>query len=191
MPAHRNLRDKEKIQDWAKSLFRLPNFYIIDTETTGVGKSDEAIQIGIIDKHGKTVIDTLVKPTRPVSAGASAVNGISNSMLADAPTFDELYVKLSSVLAASVLVAYNMEFDWRILQQTSAKYGLPLFNVKTKHCAMIQYAQYYGMWSISKQQYSWQKLSNACTQQKIAVVDAHSALGDVRMTLALMEKMTY
>ena len=52
MARHRNPADRAMTQQWARELMALPNFYVLDTETTGVGKKDQIVQIGIVDKHG-------------------------------------------------------------------------------------------------------------------------------------------
>lgn len=189
MAAHRNPRDRAQVQEWARTLFAGRNFYIIDTETTGLGKRDEVVQIGVIDKNGEVVLDTLVKPTQRVPQGAIDVHGISNEMLADAPAFADVYTTLSIKLAGAPLIAYNMDFDWRLLQQTIGLYKLPMLRVGTRHCAMKQYAIFRGTWNTKRRSYKWHSLSSAATYEKITVVDAHSALGDVRMTLKLMERM--
>lgn len=187
MTRSQNSPDRLKVKAWAQSLFALPNFYILDTETTGLGNSDEVIQIGIIDKNGETVLDTLVKPTIRVPREAITVHGINNEMLVDAPGFDDVYVSLSSKLAGMPLVAYNMDFDWRLLSQTVSRYKLPLFRTGKRHCAMKQYAQYRGI--RGSRGYRWHKLGDAAAYEKIVVKNAHSALGDVIMTLELMKKM--
>lgn len=189
MAAHRNPRDRMQVQEWARALFAGENFYIIDTETTGIGKTDEVVQIGVIDKNGEVVLDTLVRPTQRVPSGAINVHGISNEMLADAPSFDDVYTTLSIKLAGAPLVAYNMDFDWRLLQQTVNLYKLPMLRVGKRHCAMKQYAAFRGSWNNQRYSYKWHSLSSAATYEKITVVDAHSALGDVRMTLELMRCM--
>jgi DNA polymerase-3 subunit epsilon len=189
MAAHRNPRDRAKVQEWARALFAERNFYVIDTETTGIGKRDEVVQIGVIDKNGEVVLDTLVKPTQRVPQGAINVHGISNEMLVEAPTFADVYTMLSMKLAGAPLVAYNMDFDWRILQQTATLYKLPMLRVGKRHCAMKQYAAFRGVWNLKRRSYTWHSLSKAATYEKITVVDAHSALGDVRMTLKLIERM--
>ena len=189
MSTHRNPRDRAKVQEWAKTLFALPNFYVLDTETTGLGKGDEIVQLGIIDKHGTVVMDTLVKPTQRLSAEVIRVHGITNEMVADAPTLDEIYVSLSAKLAGSHLVAYNMEFDWRMMTQSLGLYKLPLFRTGERHCAMIQYATYRGAWNSQHRSYVWHNLGRAASYEKIEVVDAHTALGDVKMTLQLMKRM--
>jgi len=189
MTAHRNPRDRTTVQEWARALFLERNFYVLDTETTGVGKRDQVVQIGVIDKNGEVVLDTQVKPTQRVPQGAIDVHGITNEMLVEAPTFADVYTTLSIKLAGAPIVAYNMDFDWRLLQQTSTLYKLPLLRVGKRHCAMKQYAKFRGNWNNQRRSYKWHSLSNAATYEKITVVDAHSALGDVRMTLKLIERM--
>lgn len=187
---HPNPRDREQAQLWAYRLFQQPDFYVFDTETTGIDKKAEIVQIAVIDKEGRTVIESLVRPTRPCPPEVTRIHGISNEMLRDAPTLDDIYISLSSKLAASTLIAYNMDFDWRMLQQSVAVYGLPMFAGIRKHCAMLEYARFYGAYNLRQRSYAWQKLGLACTQQKIRVDGkAHSALADARMTLALVHKM--
>jgi DNA polymerase III subunit epsilon len=189
MSTHRNPRDRAKVQKWAQSLFAMPNFYVLDTETTGLGKGDEIVQIGIIDKSGEVVLDALVRPTQRLSREVIAVHGITNEMLLTAPTLDDLYVTLSVKLAGAHLVAYNMDFDWRMMTQSLALYKLPLFRTASRHCAMKQYASYHGSWNSQRNSYNWHNLGKAATHEKIEVVDAHTALGDVKMTLQLIKRM--
>lgn len=186
---HRNPMDRSKVQQWAQSLFAMPNFYVLDTETTGIGKGDEIVQLGIIDKNGEVVMDTLVKPTQRISAEVIRVHGITNEMVATAPTLDDIYVSLSAKLAGSHLIAYNMDFDWRMLNQSLSLYKLPMFRVKQSHCAMKQYAAYRGVWNSERKSYAWHNLGKAAMYEEIEVVDAHTALGDVKMTLQLMKRM--
>jgi DNA polymerase III subunit epsilon len=188
---HHRPSDKVAAVKWAQDLFQLDNFYVLDTETTGVKSFDQICQIGIIDKYGKVVLDTLVKPTRRIPSGASAVHGISNEMVADAPTFMDIYTSISSLLAGSVLIAYNMDFDWKMLQQSVAVYQLPMFKVKQQDCAMKQYAKYRGLWNAKYRSYRNFKLSDAAAHEEIIVANAHSAVGDIIMTLELIKKMAH
>lgn len=187
--AHPNPRLREEVQLWAYQLFRSGHFYVLDTETTGLDGRAEIVQIALIDRDGHTLINTLVKPTRPCPPEATRVHGITNEMLADAPTLADLYIPLSAKLAASTIVAYNMAFDWRMLQQSLAVYGLPLPMGVKQHCAMIAYARYYGQRHRTGGDYVWQSLDKACLQQNLQREYAHSALGDARATLALLRCM--
>ncbi len=187
--SHPSPQDKTKSILWARDLFEQHNFYVLDTETTGVGVNDEIVQLGIVDKNGQTVMNTLIKPTLPIPAGASNVHGIYDKDVQNAPTLDDVYVSLSSTLAGGVVIAYNMDFDWRMLDQTIKVYQLPLFRVSKKHCAMKEYARFRGVKNPRYGDYKWHKLSDACRQEGLPVENAHDALGDVQMTLTLIRKM--
>ena len=190
MISHPNPAHRQQARQWAQNLMN-SRFFVLDTETTGLGKQDEIVQIGIVDKDGRAVIDELVKPTIPIPFGASKVHGIYDSDVENAPNFSDIYTELSKLLAGQVVLAYNMTFDWRMLQQSGDKYGLP--NIRThkqdRHCAMRQYAQYKGQRRKGWRGYKWHRLGSAVDQEGLEVKDAHNALGDARMTLALIRKM--
>ncbi len=182
-PAHR----RQAIQ-WARNLL-LRDFYVLDVETTGLSAADEIVQIGIVDKQGKPVMNQLIKPTRPIPAAASAIHGIYDDDVASAPNFKGIYIKLSTLLAGQVVIAYNMDFDWRLLQQTAARYRLPDVRMGKRDCAMKQYARYKGLRKANGRNYVWHKLGNAVKQEGLQISRAHDALDDARMTLALISKM--
>jgi DNA polymerase-3 subunit epsilon len=185
---HYNPRDKDKIQIWVKTLLR-DDFVIVDTETTGLGSKDEVVQIGIIDSKGRTLLNTLVKPTIPVPSVVVRIHGLSDDKLVNASPFSDHYVTLSALLAGRTVLAYNIDFDWRMLVQSARVYGLPPFRTGERHCAMKAYAQFHGQFDLKRRTYSFQKLGEACRQQRLPVVHAHDALSDARMTLALLRKM--
>lgn len=51
------------------------NRLFIDTETTGLGDDAEIVEICIIDSHGFILLNTLVKPTKPIPDEAIAIHG--------------------------------------------------------------------------------------------------------------------
>ncbi len=182
-PAHR----RQAIQ-WAQNLSRR-QYFVLDTETTGLSATDEIVQIGIVDSDGRTVLNQLVKPTIPIPSGASAIHGVYDRDVAGAPSFKQIYIQLSALLAGQVVVAYNMDFDWRMLQQTAARYRLPDLRMGKRDCAMKQYARFKGVRHANGRNYTWHKLGNALRQEGLLVAKAHDALDDARMTLALINKM--
>jgi DNA polymerase-3 subunit epsilon len=183
---HPNPRDREQARLWARHLLAQPNFYVLDTETTGITADDRIVQIGMVDRHGTAVMDVLVNPLRAIPPEVSLIHGISDADVRHKPDISEYYIQLSSLIAGQALVVYNLDFDWRMLEQSLAPFPLP--NPKSKSCAMKEYARFWGERG-QKGGYRWQKLSQAAFQQGIAVQGAHSAIGDVRMTLALIHKM--
>lgn len=182
-PAHR----RQAVQ-WAQNLIAHP-FYVLDTETTGLGPADEIVQIAILDGAGAAVMHQLIKPTIPIPPVASAVHGIRDVDVAGAPSFKDIYIRLSALLAGQVIVAYNMDFDWRLLHQTASRYGLPAMRTGKRGCAMKQYAKFKGVRHSSGRNYVWHKLGVAVAQEGLQAAKAHDALDDARMTLSLIRKM--
>lgn len=180
--------NQQKPIRWAQNLLEKKKFYILDTETTGISDVDEVIQVGIVDGHGAVVMESLIRPTLAVSPEASAVHGISEDDLVEAQPFQRIYARLSAMLAGQLVVAYNADFDRRMLDQTCQRYGLPLLRAARWDCAMKNYAQYYGQRN-GRGNYRWQKLTDACVQQGITIGRAHTAAADCLMTYQLIRKM--
>ena len=180
--------DRLTVVEWAKNLLQQP-FYVFDTETTGVKEKDQVIQIGVIDQDGKTVLDTLVRPTRRVPSDAIQVHGITNEQLRQQPSFDEIFDQVKPLFNQTNVLAYNIAFDLRLLTQTAELFDLTLPIPRSEHCAMLQYATFYGAWDDRRKSYKWHKLTNACFNEGVTVRDAHSAVGDCLMTLDLLHVM--
>ena len=173
---------------WARDLLAEP-FVVFDTETTGVGRDDEIVQIGLIDGDGVVLMDQLVKPTKPIPDEAAAIHGITQFDVFRQPEFREVYPALKKALADQRIVAYNADFDRKLLHQTCSRYGLPRINGKSWDCAMKQYARFRGMWNVHRNSFRWVKLTQACEHEGIMVRNAHAATGDCVMTLELLARM--
>ena len=100
------------------------NPLFFDTETTGLDGSAEICDIAIIDAAGQVLLNTLVKPTCPIPPQASAVHGITDADVAEAPTITAIWPELAALLAgARPLVAYNASFDRRMITQSANARG--------------------------------------------------------------------
>lgn len=167
----------------------LLNCQILDSETTGLDGQAEIVEISIIDQDGRVVLDTLVKPLKPIPAEATAIHGITNDMVATAPSWAAIHERVAEIVASKPLVIFNADFDLRLMAQTAAQYGLTPIEAEAG-CAMLAYAEFYGEWDHGRGSYRWQRLTNAAAQQGV-VIDgqAHRALADVKMTLGLLKAM--
>lgn len=185
LPPHLNPDDRDVIITWARRLLSTRDFVILDTETTGCDRSDEVVQIGIIDAGGAVLMDTLVKPekTRRMPKQAMEVHGISMKMLKKAPTFFELFPQILSSIGDRWVVCYNDEFDMRLLEQTAEKYDLGNrgcnLNLKSK-CAMAAYSQFIGARRKYSDEYAWQRLPRHNEQDHKAIDDCHLTLDLIR-----------
>jgi DNA polymerase-3 subunit epsilon len=101
---------------------------IVDLETTGAHPvHDRVTEIAVIEVDGGEVQDewsTLVNPETPIPAAIQALTGITNDMVAGAPTFGRLAQDLRERLAGRVLVAHNARFDYGFLRREFARAGL-------------------------------------------------------------------
>ena len=181
----RRERDRLEAEAWACALFRSSDeWVVIDTETTGLDPSAEAVQIAVLTLSGTALLDTLVRPCGPIPWGASRVHGITDAHVADAPTYPELHAELSRLLERRRVVAYNASFDERILRQTAARHGLRAPRAMWE-CAMRQYARWRNEWDERKQDYRWHKLPVMAAPG----VKAHTASGDCLATLHVLRRM--
>lgn len=94
----------------------LGDYVIFDLETTGVScERDAIIEISAIrvrNHQAEAEFSTLVNPGRPIPSGATAVNGITNRMVADAPAMEEAIAQFLEFIGQDVLVGHNIHsFD--------------------------------------------------------------------------------
>ncbi len=181
--------DKRAAAQWARELLKTP-FVIFDTETTGTEFDDEIIQIGIINQAGDVVLDQLIKPTKSITN--TAFHGLTDESVKDAPGFPAVYEEIRSAFNGRDVVAYNYEYDSRMLAQVCQKHGLKVLIPKA-HCAMNQYAAFNGEWNDYHGNYRWKKLREALAAFGLKHEDfgtkAHDACTDARATLAVIKKM--
>jgi DNA polymerase-3 subunit epsilon len=88
---------------------------LIDVETTGTDNMvDRIIEIGIVIGRGGEVHERrswLVNPGCSISEESRAVHGITNEMVADKPTFNEIAADVAKALTGVIPAAYNASFD--------------------------------------------------------------------------------
>ena len=161
----------------------------LDTQTTGLGPKDEVVQVAVVDWWGRVLLDTLVKPTIPIPPAASAIHGITDDMVADAPTFKDIAPALKGLLEFETVVIYNTDYDLGLLRQTAAAHGLegtgPFGQAV---CAMLLYAEYAGERSMTGLP-KWWKLGDAAANCGFSIEAHHTAAGDANATRLLLQYM--
>lgn len=121
----RLIKDRNEAIEWASSVLRKNEHLILDTETTGLYDA-EIVQIGIINLEGKTILDSLIKPTIIIPEEAIAIHGITNEAVKNAPTFPEVYPSITEALKNKKIAIYNRQFEISIF-----KYCCHLHNLTT------------------------------------------------------------
>jgi len=100
-------------------------FVVLDLETTGLSPADDRItEVGAVKVRGGEVggeLRTFVHPGLPVPPAITAITGITDAMVVDAPRIEGVIDRLLDFLAGSVFVAHNARFDLSFLQAAATR----------------------------------------------------------------------
>ncbi len=92
----------------------------VDLETTGaVGTADRITEIGLVEINQEGEArewSTLVNPEMPIPGFIQNLTGISDEMVAQAPTFAEVAEEVLSRLQGKLFIAHNARFDYGFLK---------------------------------------------------------------------------
>lgn len=102
------------------------DYVVFDLETTGISPYNDSIieisAVKVVDGNIVGEFSELVNPLRPIPPQASAVNNITDDMVCDCPTIDEIMPKFIEFAGDFVLVGHNihcfdMKYMWRICEE--------------------------------------------------------------------------
>lgn len=102
---------------------------LFDLETTGLNPAggDRIVELAAVRfRDGKPIEEfaTLVNPMRPISRGASRVNGLTDPMVSDAPVIEEVFKEFLDFLGPSTVGAHNASFDVGFLVAEAGRVGV-------------------------------------------------------------------
>lgn len=106
-------------------------FAVLDFETTGSQPGDEIIQVGLVIIDQFEITDrytSLVNPGIGIPSSITTLTGITNEMVADAPSLDSVMTDMFPLLFDCVLVAHQAAFDLSFLQRGLTRTGYPPFS---------------------------------------------------------------
>jgi len=145
--------------------------YFLDTETTGLHGA-EMVECAIVDDTGKTILDTLVNPGRPIPPEATAIHGITDADVAKAPSADAVRAFVLALVAGHEVVIYNASYDVQFFPGIEE-------SASRVRCCMRGATPHFGEWSDYHGDYRWPKLgaaAEACGH--VDQGDAHRARAD-------------
>ena len=124
-------------------------FCVFDTETTGLDPGVEFMtEIGaVIVKNGEVVdeFDTFVKPGKLITPKITELTGITNEMVANAPSEKEALEAFLKFAGDRILVGHNVHsFDMRFLRAAAKRSGIKLEPTYIDTLTMAQ-AMYPGL----------------------------------------------
>jgi DNA polymerase-3 subunit epsilon len=103
---------------------------VLDTETTGLEtETARIVSLGAVRMHGdriyaRTIIDWLINPGYPIPVEASAVHGLTDAMVADAPPLADVLPDLRAWVADTVVLGHRISFDLAVLDRECARADL-------------------------------------------------------------------
>lgn len=163
----------------------LSNVVFLDLETTGGSAThDRIIDVGLIEIRNGAVVDewsTLVNPGRRIPHGIQTLTGITDEMVADAPSFESLSEGLAQRLDGKVLAAHNARFDYGFLKhafrRAGVRYAAPvLCTVKLSRRLFPQHRRH--------------NLDALIIRHALFCLDRHRGLGDARVLWELTQIWT-
>lgn len=114
----------------------------LDLETTGLSLTqDRIVEIAMLKVSpdgSRQMKRKLVNPEKPIPAEVSAIHGITDEMIKDAPTFKQIANETKQYLEGADLGGYNSnKFDWPLLVEEFLRAGLQ-FDVQGRKLLDVQ-----------------------------------------------------
>jgi len=157
-------------------------YAVVDIETTGGSpKTEKITEIAIyIFEDGKVTDEfvSLVNPEKNIPYYITALTGISNEMVTDAPKFFEIAKKIVDITEGKILVAHNASFDYKFIK---AEYKSLGFEFTRENMCTLRLSR---KLLPGHRSYSLGKL---CADLGIEIKDRHRASGDALATVSLLE----
>lgn len=164
----------------------VPDYVVFDLETTGISPDrDSIIEISAVKVQKGQIAgeySTLVNPRRHIPAGATAVNGITDKMVAGAPDIREAVDGFWNFVQDGILVGHNIHtFDTNFIYDvTLAHFG---WEMKNNYVDTLYLARK------CLPQLAHHKLGDVSVHFKIDTSGAHRALNDCVMNQRCYEEL--
>ena len=159
-------------------------YCVLDLETTGFSfRTEKITEIGIMKIKNGEVLDEFscfVNPEKPIPQRVVEVTNITDDMVKDAETIEQVFPKMLDFIGDSILVAHNADFDIGFLKYNAKELGYTLDNT------------YLDTLRLSKElfpDFKKYKLGIIAENLGIKVEVAHRALDDVDTTVKVFNVM--
>lgn len=130
LAGRRELHDRCACLD-TRALLKTPvteaRFVALDLETTGFGAyaGDEIVQFALLEYRGLAPTGreccSLVRPSIPIPPPATAVHGIDDAIVSDAPRIEEVLERILDFLDEGIIVGHHVAFDLRFLNRVTQR----------------------------------------------------------------------
>ncbi len=164
----------------------VPDYIIIDIETTGLDPSkDSIIELAALKVHEFEIVDsfsTLVNPDFSIDPFITNLTGIKDADVEDAPSIDTAIVDFYNFIGDSVVIGHNVNFDINFIYDNLASVS-PGCYFSNNYIDTLSFSRKYFKSAPSY------KLTSLADFLKISVDTAHRALDDCYTTNQLYLKL--
>ena len=148
----------------------------VDLETTGATATEDRItEVGIVevDEDGSVrEWSSLVNPHCRIPEFIEGLTGISNAMVATAPSFEDLAEEIQRRLAGRIFLAHNARFDHGFLKNEFKRIGVE-FRPTVLCTVKLSRKLYPG--------FAKHNLDTLAERHRLQVTERHRALGDAKL----------
>jgi len=157
------------------------DYTIIDVETSG--KTNKITEISVFKYNGITVVDeftSLVNPNCYIPDYITALTGIDNGTVANAPEFQDIAQQVLDITEGAIFVAHNVNFDYNVIRNEFKTINIDF--TRKKLCTVRLSRKLLP----GHNSYSLGKL---CKALNININGRHRARGDAEATVILFQKL--
>jgi ATP-dependent DNA helicase DinG len=136
-------------------------YIVVDLETTGhsFSKGDRIIQIGAVVIENDEIVEmfaSFVNPGQNIPPFIEELTGISDEVVANAPSFHEIIPELLPLFDESTFVAHNVDFDLTFLKKQIESEGyifpsLPVFDTVELSRILLPQQESYKLGQLAEQ----------------------------------------
>jgi len=158
------------------------DYCVVDTETTG-GKAEYSRVTEVAAFHYRDGIiydkfHSLINPGVSIPSWITALTGIDDIMVKDAPRFSEIAPKLREFLSRGVFVAHNAGFDYSFIQSEFLRLGEAW---EAPKLCTVRMARHLFPELPSR------SLGPLCAHLLVEIYDRHRAAGDAEATVYVLK----
>ena len=158
-------------------------FVVLDLETTGLDPAaDRITEVGAVKVRGGEVLGelrTFVHPGRPIPARITAVTGITDAMVADAPRLEAVLDHVLDFLGGAAFVAHNAAFDLSFLRAAATTHHRPRPDPVVVDTARLSRR-------LLADEVRDHRLATVARHLRARTAPAHRALADARATVDVL-----
>lgn len=170
-------------------------FVMFDVETTGLdAATDRIVEMAFARfEQGEVVATygTFVYPEMVIPDEAAAIHGITNAMVASAPTFVGCLHRIAAICHGAWPAAYNAEFDRRFWEAEMRRAGLPV-DLTVMGSSLHKWIDPL-VWVRNENGWGGNKLTVTAERMGIDLTNAHRATDDAvaagKVLIAMKGKM--